>query len=265
MSAHARLPRVAAACIASAITLLAGDASAQAEFRNLLDHIHLAAPDQARAVDWYAKHFGGQKTPEGPERLMFGETRIIFQQNATAKPSTGSAIDHIGFSVKDLDSTMKALEADGARITTPVRDVAGLFRLAFVEDPWGVRIEVVQDPAALGIHHVHLRAPDPAAGLKWYADAFGGTIGKLKDRIDGIDYGGIWVLVQKGEATPSRGSAIDHLGFRPTNVDNAVAALKGKNVKVTTEPRDLTLPSGTRMRLAFIESPEGARIELVQR
>jgi hypothetical protein len=34
---------------------------------------------------------------------------------------------------------------------------------------------------------------------------------------------------------------------------------------VTTEPRPLTLPSGTSMRLAFIEGPDGVRIELVQR
>jgi catechol 2,3-dioxygenase-like lactoylglutathione lyase family enzyme len=240
-------------------------AFAQAEFRNMIDHIHLAAPDQAQAVEWYARLFGGEKTAEGSERLMFGDTRIIFQRNATAKPSMGSAIDHIGFSVTDLYATMKALEAGGARVVTPAREVAGLFKLAFVEDPWGVRLEVVQDAAKLGVHHIHLRAPDPGAVLKWYADAFGGTIGKLKDRIDGISYGGIWVLVQKGETTPSAGHAIDHLGFRPVNVDGAVAALRVKNVKVTTEPRDLTLPSGTKMRLAFIEGPEGARIELVQR
>lgn len=41
--------------------------------------------------------------------------------------------------------------------------------------------------------------------------------------------------------------------------------MKGKGVKVTTEPRPLTLPSGVSMRLAFVESPEGVRIELVQR
>lgn len=34
---------------------------------------------------------------------------------------------------------------------------------------------------------------------------------------------------------------------------------------VSTEPRPLTLPSGTTMRLAFIEGPDGVRIELVQR
>ncbi len=175
--------------------------------------------------------FRRTENSEGPERLMFGDTRIIFQRNATAKPSMGSAVDHIGFSVPDLDATMKGLEADGAKISAPARDVPGLFKLAFVEDPWGVRIEVVQDAARLGVHHIHLRAPDPGVVLKWYADTFGGTIGKLKDRIDGISYGGIWVLAQKGETEPTAGHAIDHLGFRPVNVDAAVAALKAKNVR----------------------------------
>jgi catechol 2,3-dioxygenase-like lactoylglutathione lyase family enzyme len=250
-----------------AIVLAAGTprAAAQTEFRSMVDHIHLAVPDQAKGVEWYRKHFGGQTMTEAPDRLMFGETRIIFQRNEAAKPSSGSVLDHVGFSVTDLDAALKALEADGAKVVTPARDVAGLFKLAFIEDPWGVRLEVVQDSAKLGLHHVHLRAPDPAAALAWYLDKFGGTAGKLKERIDGINYGGVWVLAQKGEATPSQGHAIDHIGFRPLNVDTAVAGLKTKNVKVTTEPRPLTLPSGTTMRLAFIEGPEGVRIELVQR
>jgi catechol 2,3-dioxygenase-like lactoylglutathione lyase family enzyme len=250
------------------VVFLAGAApvSAQSGFANMVDHIHLAVPDQTKSVEWYRKHFGGQPmTAEAPERLMFGETRIIFQRNEAAKPSSGSVLDHVGFSVTDLDATMKSLEADGAKVVTPARDVAGLFKLAFIEDPWGVRLEVVQDAAKLGLHHVHLRAPDPAAALAWYIDKFGGTAGRLKDRIDGINYGGVWVLAQKGEATPSLGHAIDHIGFRPLNVDTVVAGLKTKNVKVTTEPRPLTLPSGTSMRLAFIEGPEGVRIELVQR
>jgi catechol 2,3-dioxygenase-like lactoylglutathione lyase family enzyme len=241
-------------------------AFAQTGFANMVDHIHLAVPDQAKGVAWYQKHFAGQPmAAEAPERLMFGETRVIFQLNQKAQPSSGSVLDHIGFSVKDLDAALKALEADGAKVVTPARDVAGLFKLAFIEDPWGVRLEVVQDSAKLGLHHVHLRAPDPNVALAWYADKFGGSIGKLKDRIDGINYGGVWILVNKGETTPSQGHAIDHIGFRPLNVDTAVAGLKTKNVKVTTEPRPLTLPSGVSMRLAFIESPDGDRIELVQR
>ena len=251
--------------LAIATLLPAASAEAQAGFANMVDHIHLAVPDQAKGVEWYRAHFGGQPTAEAPERLIFGETRIIFQRNEKAQPSMGSVLDHIGFSVRDLDATMTALEKGGAKIVQPARDVPGLFRLAFVEDPWGTRIEVVQDLETLGLHHVHLRAPEPSTALAWYVDAFGGRLDRLKDRIDGINYGGVWILAARGDAAPSQGHAIDHIGFRPLNVDGAVAALKTKNVKVTTEPRPLTLPSGTSMRLAFIEGPDGVRIELVQR
>jgi catechol 2,3-dioxygenase-like lactoylglutathione lyase family enzyme len=253
--------------VSSFLVLGAGATQAVAEtgLANMVDHLHLAVPDPAKGVEWYRKHFGGQPMTEAPDRLMFGETRVIFQKNEAPQPSSGSVLDHIGFSVKDLDAALKDLQADGGRLVTPAREVAGLFKLAFVEDPWGVRIEVVQDPAKLGLHHVHLRAPDPAAALAWYVDKIGGTVGKLKDRIEGINYGGVWLLAQRGDATPSQGHAIDHIGFRPLNVDTVVAGLKAKNVKVTTDPRPLTLPSGTSMRLAFIEGPDGVRIELVQR
>ena len=253
--------------VASAIALLAcaTRASAQSGFANMVDHIHLAAPEPVKAVEWYRKNLGGQPTKEGPDRLMFGDTRVIFQRNEKPVPSAGSVVDHIGFSVKDVDAAMKAMEADGAKIEGPARDVPGLFKLGFVVDPFGTRLEIVQDSAKLGLHHVHLRGPDPNASLAWYIDKFGGSLSKLKDRIDGINYGGVWMLATKGDATPSPGHAVDHIGFRPLNVDNAVTALKAKNVKVTTEPRPLTLPSGVSMRLAFIDGIDGVRIELVQR
>ena len=160
---------------------------------------------------------------------------------------------------------MKALQADGVKIVTPARDVPGLFPLAFIEDPWGTRIEVVQDSAKLGVHHLHLRGADPAAMLAWYSAQFGGRVAKLKDRIDGIDLSGVWLLVQRGDAVPSPGHSIDHIGFRPLDVDAAVAELKTRNVKITTEPRPLSFPNGVTVRLAFAEAPDGVRIELVQR
>jgi catechol 2,3-dioxygenase-like lactoylglutathione lyase family enzyme len=202
---------------------------------------------------------------EGPDRLMFGDTRLLVQRNANAEPSLGSAVDHIGFSVTDINATVQAIQADGATLEGQVRNVQGLFPLAFAVDPWGTRLEIVQDDEKLGLHHLHLRGPDPAATLAWYHERFGGTAGRMKDRLDGVSFGGVWILVQQGEAVPTQGRSIDHIGFRPLNVDAAVDVLRGADVTITTDPRDLTLPSGVSMRLAFIESPEGARIELVQR
>lgn len=231
----------------------------------ILDHIHLNVPDQAKAVEWYQKNFGGQPFAEAPDRVMFGDTRLIFLKNDKGQPSTGSALDHIGFSVADIDAKMKEFDAAGVKIINPVRDVQGLFKLAFVEDPWGTRIEVVQDAEKLGLHHMHLRSPDPAATLAWYKDHFAGDTGKLKDRLDGLKLSGVWILVQRGDATPSEGHAIDHIGFRTSNLDRKTAELKAQGVKFTTEPRPLKLAGGAVVNFAYLEGPAGAKIELVQR
>jgi len=243
----------------------AASVAAQTAVLPIVDHIHLNVPDQAKGVEWYQKNFGGTPMTEAPDRLMFGDTRLIFLKNDKAQPSTGSALDHIGFSVADLDAKLKELEAAGAKIVNPARDVPGLFKLAFVDDPWGTRIEVVQDAEKLGLHHVHLRAPDPAATLAWYKEKFGGNVGKLKDRIDGVDYGGVWILAQRGDAAPSEGHAIDHIGWRTPNLDAKTKELKAEHVKFTTEPRPLKLASGTMVNFAYLEGPAGAKIELVQR
>ena len=54
---------------------------AQGGFADLIDHIHLAAPDQAKAVEWYRANFGAETTAEGPDRAMLGTTRLIFQKS----------------------------------------------------------------------------------------------------------------------------------------------------------------------------------------
>jgi lactoylglutathione lyase len=251
--------------VAAALGAIAAAAPADAPILPIVDHIHLNVPDQAKGVEWYRKYFGGAPMTEAPDRLMFGDTRLIFLKNDKAQPSTGSVLDHLGFSVSDLDAKMKEFEAAGVKIVNPVRDVQGLFKLAFVEDPWGTRIEVVQDPAKLGLHHVHLRGPDPAATLAWYKQRFGGEAGKLKDRIDGVVYGGVWLLVTRGDATPSEGHAIDHIGWRTTSLAETALQLKAQDVKFTTEPRPLKLASGTIVNFAYLEGPSGAKIELVQR
>ena len=235
------------------------------------DHIHLNVPDPAVAADWYEKYFGGKRGTEAPNRIMFGSTRFMFLVSKTAQPSAGSALDHIGFSFADLDAKMKELEAAGIKITTPAREVAGLFKVAFVEDPWGTRIEVVQDPELLGLHHIHMRAPNPDEAFAWLLDKFGGRRQQLKGRIDAVRYdaegfSSMWILVTKGEAEPSLGRAIDHIGWRSVGpLADTINALRAKQVTVTSEPRPLTLPNGPPINFSYVAGPSGARIELVER
>lgn len=235
------------------------------------DHVHFNVPDPSAASKWYESHFGGKRITEAPDRLMYGSTRVMFYRTPDAKPSAGSAIDHVGFSVADLDGTLKKFQADGVKITTPMREVEGLFKLAFIEDPWGTRIEVVQDPELLGLHHIHMRNPDPEQTFHWLLGNFGGERTKLKGRIDAVRYhvagfSDMWILVTKGEAEPSQGHAIDHLGWRsPRPLAETMAELAAKGVETTSEPRALALANGPAISFVYVAGPAGARIELVER
>jgi hypothetical protein len=76
----------------------------------------------------------------------------------------------------------------------------------------------------------------------------------------------MWILMTKGEAVPSIGHAIDHIGWRSTGpLGDTIAELKGKGVEVTSEPRPLTLPNGPPINFSYVAGPAGARIELVER
>ena len=248
-----------------AVVVASVSVTAQTPIEPVFDHVHLLVPDQAKAVEWYQKAFGGERMTEAPDRLMFSGTRLNFLRNDKGLPSDGSSIDHIGFSASDVDAKVKELEALGAKVLTAPRDVPGLFRLAFVQDPWGTKIEIAPVNPGGGLDHVHLRAPDPAQVLAWYKEKFGGEPAKLRDRIDGLKFGDKWLLVQRGEATPSDGHAIDHFGFRTTDLAKKTTELKAMGVKYTTEPQPLKLASGAMVNFAYLEGPAGAKIELVQR
>jgi lactoylglutathione lyase len=224
------------------------------------DHMHFNAPDPAVAVAWYAANLGA-KLGAGPDRVVVGRTIFAFAKLENAPPSAGGAIDHIGFSVADVDGKMKELQAAGARLLTPARDLPGLPKAGFLQDPFGVKIELLQDPEAPGFHHIHLRVPDPEASLQWSAANFGGERIKWKGKLDAVKYVNptVLLLAEKDDiAAPSQGRAIDHLGWGVTNVDAKVSDLTAKGLK-TVEPRAVR-----NLRVGFVDGPGAVRIEMVQ-
>jgi len=235
------------------------------------DHVHLNVPDPPTAASWYEKYLGGRRTTEGPDRLMFGATRFLFLQKKDAKPSSGSAVDHVGFSFRDVDAKIREFQAAGIKIVEPVRQVPGLVKVAAVEDPWGTRILVVQDPDLVGLHHIQLRGPNPDEIFAWLLAKFGGQRTQLKGVADAIKYSSpgfsdVWIMVARGDAEPSEGRAIDHIGWRSTGaLAKTIDGLRAQGVTVLTEPRPLSLPNGPGVNFAYIAGPAGVKIEIVER
>lgn len=233
----------------------------------LYDNVHLAVSDPQAAAQWYHDNIGGQFVDGCDDRLLFGTTRIVFlsDQGVARKPSAGGAIDHLGFSFTDLQATLNRIEAAGAQLQGELRDIPKLFKLAFAVDPWGTRLELIEDEQHLGFHHIHLRSPEPIETLAWYKAIFGGVNLKLKGRLPGLLYpGNVWLLVSQGDTFPSTQSTIDHIGWRAPIMRSTLHDLKGKGAVVSRQAREMQLPNGI-IELSSIEGPDGASIELVQR
>ena len=174
--------------------------------------------------------------------------------------SAGSSIDHIGWSFEDLDAKMVEFEEAGIKIVAPARQL-GSIKFGFIEDPWGTKIEIIDDPALRGTHHVHLSTPDPEGTLEWYANVFGGEHDKFADTLPGLNYGNIWLFAAKTDdvIAPTRGRSMDHLGWSVPNLDAAATELRSKGVKFSLEPRDYR-----GIRISMVEGPDGVRIEVLQ-
>jgi predicted enzyme related to lactoylglutathione lyase len=227
------------------------------------DHVHLAFPDTRAATEWYIKYLGATARPDGMDGVFFGPIRFNMRKAASVVGSRGSVVDAVGLSYADLQGRLRLLDGSGARVVQPEHAVEGIGPMAVIEDPWGTRIELVQDPQLLGFHHARVLATDPAALRSWFVEKLGaepGTIGGSS----ALKFGGIWLIIDKSDTAPraSDGTSLDHLGFRTKDIKTEIAQLQASGVKVLGEPRQD--PNVATTFATFFEGPVG-RIELTQR
>jgi hypothetical protein len=70
----------------------------------------------------------------------------LWRDRTSFEASRGRVIDHLGFSVEDLDATLRRLRAEGVKVTAEPRSLADAqLRLAFIEGPDRIAIELIQD------------------------------------------------------------------------------------------------------------------------
>ena len=71
--------------------------------------------------------------------------QIRFAKADTAQaPTKSRVLDHFGFDVKDHAAFVKKIEAEGIKLDEPPRKSPTGSTIAYITDPWGTRIELVQ-------------------------------------------------------------------------------------------------------------------------
>jgi len=117
-----------------------------------LHHVHFFGQQNAEMRDWYAKVFGAK--PRDAANFLVADLPGV-ALNFTKSPdptvgTTGRALDHIGFEVRNLEEFTKKLEAQGIKLTVSYRKVPALgLAIAFINDPWGTNIELTEGLAAV--------------------------------------------------------------------------------------------------------------------
>ena len=122
-------------------------------------------------------------------------------------------------------------------------------------------------------NHVHLKAPNPEESANWYVNAFNFKI--LSDTViasgsrfircetsDGVivNISGAGTDEQMGAGNASVHWGVEHFGVEVDNLDTQIKRLVDLGAKLLAGPID----SPTGMRIAFIQGPADARIELMQ-
>lgn len=119
--------------------------------------------------------------------------------------------------------------------------------------------------------HMHIRSPDVEATAAWFKRMLGAEVIRSvqfgKPRVD-LKLGGANIFIAPGgegtgthpnPANPYLG--LDHFGLTVKGIDKVVADLKAKGANFTVEPHNVRPDT----RIAFLKSPEGVLIELLER
>jgi len=120
------------------------------------DHIHLISEDPQAAASWYVDKLGGEiirshEVHGAPQyHLAFDDITIIIRgarmgEQPLRKHGLEWGTDHFGFHVPgDFDFFCDNLKKKGVKFTVDPMDFSPSLRIAFIEAPDGVSIELLQ-------------------------------------------------------------------------------------------------------------------------
>jgi catechol-2,3-dioxygenase len=113
------------------------------------DHIHFLSTRPKEMQAWYVNNFGGRLgSDENADSVLIPGAKLTFSQADSAAPSAERAIDHVCFETKNLEDFSRKLSDNGVKLDSAPHAVAEMkASIAWLTDPWGTRIELMERAA----------------------------------------------------------------------------------------------------------------------
>lgn len=219
------------------------------------------------------------------EVLRLPGMMVLLTQGQPSGNSEGSVVDHVGFRVPNVRELMSKMVDLGYKVQLS-GSLTG--KVGNVWAPEGERIELLEDQSInvkftpdegpyvappkmtvpIMLHHIHLYVPAAAVGdaKAWYVKVFGAVPGKRhkteEPPYEAADLPGVNMnfAAAHGVLKPTKGRALDHIGFEIVNLEAFTKKLEASGIKLDAPYR--VLPNG--LANAYVTDPWGTRIELTE-
>jgi len=228
-----------------------------------MGHLHLNAKDPAASQRFWVDYMGGKVVKLGNlDVYKFPDVLVMVRKADVSAGSEGTAVNHLGFLVKDLDAELKrCTEAVHCRVQRILTDT----RQAFVLNADDVKVELVEDTKMndrVRHHHIHFFNQQIMDSRAWYAKMFAAKPGK-RGKFWAADLPGVnlsWADSPEA-VVPTKGRGIDHIGFEVKNLEAFVKTLESQGVKFDVPYRKVPQLG---IAVAFFTDPWGAYVELTE-
>jgi catechol 2,3-dioxygenase-like lactoylglutathione lyase family enzyme len=255
-----RLPFV----LMASVTCLFAQLAAPNESGISLGHIHMMVVDPEPHNKLWIGVLGAEVTHTGTLEIWKMPGIFMIVGKARTAPSggtAGSTVHHLGVAVPSYPAIKARMAELGLEMT--MDNAAN--RQIMVNFPDKVTVEFSEDTtlkAPVAMHHVHLSTPNVDALRDWYVKTFGAKPGMRRNFQAAFLPGGE-IDFRKADMpeAPSKGRALDHIGFEVKNLEAFCKKLEAEGIKLEAPMRDVPQIG---LKIAFLVDPEGTRIELTE-
>jgi catechol 2,3-dioxygenase-like lactoylglutathione lyase family enzyme len=279
-----RLVRILSAVGALVVATTAAAQTIVAEGPVVYGHHHFNTTDMAAQKRFFVETLGGTLATIGTNNLEvieFPNVLLFFRPMQQPTGGTiGSTVNHVGFSVPNLQPVVAKLKANGfkmitsdsvaatVKVTDDIAAPSPTTSIAFVLGPEEIKVELVEvktQAAPIQLHHVHFFGEQQTEMQAWYAKTFGATAlpanppqAFVTAQLPGVTLN----FTRSPTATVgTQGRALDHIGFEVENLEAFTKKLEADGIPLTVPYR--TVPA-LNIAIAFIQDPWGTNIELTE-
>ena len=124
-----------------------------------VNHVHIRAKDPQKSAEWYEKYFDAKILSSrevmpgtitvsmdagGPVRLNISSQPEGSSDDTIPAELNRLGLEHFGFDTDDIEADIRKFEKDNIRVVLPITEIPGGTKLAYIEGPDKVLIELVQ-------------------------------------------------------------------------------------------------------------------------